>query len=200
MQGRKRPRLDRHRVRLVEEDEDDDEAASSCPVRVGRCIYFYCDVTVANILVLARLLSEVVSEQREHFRRPRVYLFIHSSGGDALAGMSGMAHLKRFAGKVTTVVDGFCASAATLLLLGGERRYIIPYSTVLIHQLRTGFLGKHDELHDEYQNCTKLMSSLRSIYLEKTSITKEHLETLFKSELYLDHDECIKYGVVSKLF
>jgi len=48
-----------------------------------------------------------------------------------------------------TVADGFCASAATFVLMGSKHRRIMPHAHLLIHQLSTGAMGKYEELKDE---------------------------------------------------
>ena len=44
---------------------------------------------------------------------------------------------------------GFVASAATFLLLAGAERLAMPNAHILIHQIRTGFWGKFNDLLDE---------------------------------------------------
>ena len=68
-----------------------------------------------------------------------LWLYIHTEGGDAYAGLSAMDHIKNLKVPVYTVVDGSCASAGTFILMGGEKKYALPNSSVLIHQIRTDF-------------------------------------------------------------
>ena len=177
-------------------NDDDDKLLR----RDGRVIYFYCDVSRANVATLAVLLREACSVPTPAFGPNEVTLFIHSDGGDAYAGISGMQHIHRCRVPVTTVADGFCASAATLLLLGGATRKITPYTDVLIHQLSTAFWGKYQELRDEMANSTALMQSMREIYRKHTKLSDKKLQKYLDSELYMTCDECIKNQVVHSMF
>ena len=60
--------------------------------------------------------------------------------------------IKNLNNPVHTYVDGFAASAATLLSLSGEKRFMTKNSLMLIHQLSSGFMGKFTEIKDENDN------------------------------------------------
>ena len=180
------------------EDDGNDDDADDDVQRLGCCIYFYADVSKKSV---ARLLREMNEAWKENVvaRGPKphseIIVYVHSLGGDAYAGLSAMNHLRHFPCRVVTVADGMVASAATLLLLGGHERRIMPHTHVLIHQLRTGFWGKYDELKDEYRNSTLLMESLMDIYTKETSIPRDELETMLRSERCMSAEECVAYGI-----
>ena len=48
-----------------------------------------------------------------------------------------------------TVIDGFVASAASFMLLGGAERRASSRSFLLVHQLRGTFEGKYCDFVDE---------------------------------------------------
>ena len=148
------------------------------------------------VSTLAIFLREACSEPAPSFGSQEITLFIHSDGGDAYAGISAMQHIRRCTVPVTTVADGFCASAATLLLLGGSTRKITPYTDVLIHQIQTAFWGKYKDLHDEYKNSTALMRSICTIYTENTKLAEKKVQKYLDSELYMTCADCLKHGIV----
>lgn len=178
--------------------------------RNGPDIYFWTEVSQSSILYLIELLQEATEEaifkQRKCALRgvtfvPIVRLYIQSYGGDLFAGLSALSHIRNNRIPVETVADGMVASAATLLLLGGSVRYIMPYSHVLIHQLSAGFFGgKHQDLLDESKNASNLMQSLTAIYLSETRLGERRIKKLMAQELELTTDQCIKFGIVTALF
>ena len=177
--------------------------------RRGSDVFFWVDVGQLSILRMIELLHEATEEsllqQKKHHFRGRVYipcvrLYIQSYGGDVFAGLSAMAHIRNNRVPITTIADGMVASAATLLLLGGSTRYIMPYSHVLIHQLSTGFFGKHQDLLDESRNASNIMRALSTIYLAETSLGERRIAKLMAKELDLTADQCIKFGIVTGLF
>lgn len=177
---------------------DESSTTDDGVTRLGCCVYFYADVSKTTVTQLLSAMNEAWRESinlRGPLPSPGITVYVHSDGGDAYAGLSAMNHVRHFPCPVVTVADGMVASAATLLLLGGHERRILPHSHVLIHQLRTIFWGKYDELKDEYRNSTLLMESLIDIYTRETSIPREELETMLKSERCMNADECVAYGI-----
>jgi len=96
-------------------------------------------------------------------------------------------------------VDGFVASAATFLLLGGQERWMQKHAHLLIHQIRTEFWGRYDELKDEMSNSDRLMSMIKTIYKKNSSMPKKTINGIIKKEIYLSSDECLDYGLVHSI-
>ena len=185
-----------------EEEEDNDDIDI---VVVKNSIYFYEDISVASIRTLCKHVSELESNllklQTDYrlMNPPSIYLHIQSSGGDAYAGLSGMNTLQNCRVPVITIVDGFVASAATFLLLGGSERWMQKHSNLLIHQIRTGFWGRFDELKDEMSNSEHLMKMIKTIYKKNSTMPKKTLNGIIKKEIYLNSDECLNYGLIHKI-
>ena len=97
---------------------------------------------------------------------------------------------------VYTYIDGLIASAATFIYLAGKKRFMSPYSYVLIHQISTTFWGKFEDLKDEVENTTKMMKLCTDIYSKNTSMKKKSIEQILSRELYLNYEECKKYNFI----
>jgi ATP-dependent Clp protease protease subunit len=184
---------------------DSDNAQPELEVyTVGTDIYFQCDVTQKSIFKLiqqvktleTKLLTKAIELPGY---KPSIRIFIRTDGGDIHAGFSAMDHLLNSKLKITTIADGLCASAGTLMLLGGRKRQMRKHSFVLIHQLRSCFWGKYTELQDEMVICDQLMAMLKSVYNEHTNIPAKKLKDLMKHDVYLTADECLEYGIVHSL-
>lgn len=175
-------------------DEDEDDSSIN---RFGNMIYFHADVTKPNILKLILLMNQATKELRcDSSETPCIHLFIHSDGGDAYAGISAMQHIQAMKVPVHTYVDGFVASAATFILVGGHKRSMGPHSRVLIHQLSTGFWGKYSELLEEVKNSKDMMKAIRSIYDSTTKMDRETIDGLLATETVLGSKLCLQYGIV----
>ena len=162
--------MHRRGVRLnMDEALDDDGSVTSD----GACVYFYADVTRANILKLIKCLREATVSCYQHSSAspPRVHLYIHSNGGDAFAGLAGYDHIRLNPIPVVTVADGMVASAASFLLLAAEHRLMHEHSFVRIHQLSiSGFDGKYADMVDEMQNSHCLMQKIEDMYVHTTDM------------------------------
>ena len=130
---------------------------------------------------------------------PEIHVHIMSGGGDAYAGMSAYYHIRRNPLPVVTYVDSMAASAATLLLLAGHRRVACKHAFCLIHQISTGFFGKYHDMIDEMHNTHNLMDAFRQLYMERSNMTRERLEELFRSEKALDAATCLQEGILDEV-
>jgi ATP-dependent protease ClpP protease subunit len=169
-------------------------------------IYFYEDITNQSILYLCSCLHKLemhlLAIQHEYSlsEPPKIYLHLQSNGGDAFAGLSAMNAIENTRIPVTCIVDGFVASAATFLLLGATGgRCMRKNSNVLIHQIRTEFWGRFDELQDEMRNSKNLMKNIKRIYKQKSNMPPEKIENIIKKEIYLTHKQCLAYGLVTEI-
>jgi len=68
-----------------------------------------------------------------------------------------------------------------------------------VHQLRSWCGGTHENLKDEAKNLDMLAEKVTRIYLEHTKFSKADLEEILKHDIYLNADECVKYGLVDEI-
>ena len=188
-----------HRAETDPSDGDTSDTLEKTVYRSGHRVYFHAPVTRESVALLIKHLDEA---QNAAFAsgHTHVLLFIHSEGGDAYAGLSAMNHIQYGRMPVTTVADGLVASAGTFLLLGGQRRFAMPHSVVLIHQVSTTFWGKYAELEDELANSQQLMATLRRLYKQKTRLTKTKINSILQKELTMTAKHCLRNGIVHGLF
>lgn len=191
---------------LIPEDEEDETDDGLNINVINNRIYFYEDINTTTVLCLCKHLLKLENQmkrmQDEYNLKepPCIYLHINSHGGDAFAGLSAMNAIENTKVPVVCIVDGFVASAATFLLMGATGgRQMRKNSTILIHQLRTEFWGKYDELQDEMRNSENIMKNIKRIYKQKSEMPLEKIDTILKKELHLTHKKCLKYGLVTEI-
>ena len=100
---------------------------------------------------------------------------------------------------VHSYIDGCAASAATIMSVVADKRYIHRHSFMLIHQLSSGMWGNYEALKDSMENCDALMETIKKIYIERTRIPKKHLDDILKRDLWFDAETCLKYGLVDEI-
>lgn len=182
------------------DDDDDSDDDSKCEIKSeGNNIYFYGGISLDSItefnVLLRKKEIEMLKASIDFGFEPELNVYIHSDGGDLHAGLSAMNHIQNCRVHVNTIADGCVASAATFMLLGGHSRYILAHSTILIHQIRTGFWGKWEDLKDEHKNCKSIMKQLKTVYLANTKLTSKKVDELLQRELMLTADESVKFGI-----
>lgn len=160
---------------------------------IGNKIFFHAPVDDESVL---ELITNVHS--LEHMSK--VTIFIKSDGGDVYAGLCAMDHLKASPIEITTVADGLCASSATLIFFGGDKRLMLPNSRILIHQLSSDFSGKFEELKHEKRNLKSIMNQIRRVYEENANIPSEKLDKYMEVDVHLSSGVCIEYGIVEGIY
>lgn len=177
-------------------DDESDNISSDCNV-----VYFHAPVSRTTVHSLITEMNSACANLKSMRFTPdaHIKLYIHSEGGDVYAGLSAMDHVKNCEFPVHTYVDGYVASAATFILLGGRKRFMSVFSEVLIHQFSTGFVGKYADLLDFQKNSEKLMKMFREIYKTKTKIPTKVLNTILSKEMTFSSHECLNYKIVDEL-
>lgn len=189
-----------------EETDVDSSKSSKESLSVGsNQIFFYDDVTRQSIYTLNRQLDSTAKSIQLlgiHYNLtilPPIDMFINSEGGEVFSAFSAVDRIKSSKVPVHTYVEGFCASAATLLSVCAHKRYIRKNGFMLIHQVRSGMWGTFAEFEDEMENLELIMKYIKQIYLTNTKIPESDLNEILKHDTYLNAEECVKYGLVDEI-
>jgi ATP-dependent protease ClpP protease subunit len=107
--------------------------------------------------------------------------------------------IKKLRTPVYTYIDGFAASAATLMSVCGKRRFMTESSVMLVHQLSSGASGKFEEIKNEYSNLVEFMEIIKKTYLNNSNISIQHLDDLLKQDLWLNSKKSLEYGFIDEI-
>lgn len=167
-------------------------------------IYFYGPVTQRSCFELKNKINELDTKSslmqiQLHIDPPPIHLHIQSNGGSLFHTLYIIDLIKSINTPVYTYIDGFAASAATLISVVGKKRFITKNSLMLIHQLSGSDSGKFDELEEQLTNMKVLMTIIRNTYLNNTNINPVLLNNLLKKDLWLDARTCLIYGLVDEI-
>lgn len=195
-------------VYLMAEDDTDSDSTKSSKETLNisnNQIFFYDDVTRQSIFTLNRQLdatSKSIQIFKIHYNLPTltpIQLFINSEGGEVFSAFSAVDRITSSVVPVHSYVEGFCASAATLLSVCCHKRYIRKNGFMMIHQLSGGVWGNFETIKEESENMELLMKCIKRIYLQHTKIPENDLIEILKHDTYLDAEECLKYGLVDEI-
>ena len=138
--------------------------------------------------------------ERQDPERP-ITVMINSPGGSADSGFA-MYDLMRFVSPpMITVVNGLCASAAVLVLLGAdkERRFSLPESRVMIHQPATTGHGTASDLDITAREILKLRERYNRIISSSTGQELEKVLGDSRRDFWLNSEEATEYGLVTRI-
>lgn len=191
-----------------EESESDDFYDDDDVSCKDNRIFFKAAVSEKTVDKLIKIIDAKVRKYRKLASNRMIasstpkplYLHITSYGGDLLACFRAIDAIKRSQIPIYTVIDGYAASAATLMSIVGKKRYMTPNSYMLIHQLSSGTMGKFWEIKDDFENCETWMNDIYNFYLENTKMSKQELETHLSHDLWWKVDQCISVGLVDEIY
>jgi ATP-dependent Clp protease protease subunit len=166
-------------------------------------IMFYGEVNEENAKSLNKALRQMDKDLQvvkvKYGVQVPIKLYINSFGGSIFAGFSTVDTIKSLGTPVHSYIDGAAASAATLISVVADKRFIHRNSFMLIHQLSSMMWGKYEEFKDEMENLDLLMTRIKEIYKEHCSIPKKELEEILKHDLWLDSAKCVKWSLVDEI-
>ena len=165
-------------------------------------IYFYGPITAESCKELDNALIDLDRNSKifsDNFKMnpPPINLHIQSEGGSLMNTFYVVDLINNLETPVYTFVDGYAASAGSLISVTGKKRYMTKNSFILIHQLSSSMNeGKFNDLDDNMDNLNKFMNTIRKIYLEKTKIPIDNLNNILEHDLWLNSQESLDYGLV----
>lgn len=149
--------------------------------------------TLANIVIAQMLFLESLDSKED------IKLYINSPGGSvsaALAIYDTMQFLKR---DTQTICVGVAASAAALLLSAGTKgkRYALPNSEMLIHQVMAGGIeGQATEIEISAKHILHLKQRLNQILAKHTGQSLNKVEKDTDRDYYMTAEEAKEYGLI----
>ena len=108
-----------------------------------------------------------------------IYLYINSGGGVVSQGLAIIDCINYIESKVITVCVGVAYSMAAVILSCGEKgkRFALPNSEIMVHQIAGGMVGKFDDVDLSTKRMNKLNRLLTKIIA--SNINKKY-ECVFK--------------------
>jgi ATP-dependent protease ClpP protease subunit len=192
----------------MEQDSDDGEdnviTEENYLYNMNNHIYFsstITSITAFNLCKKIRSLENIV-KLKNITQNMKLEIFLHltTDGGCITSAFSIIDCMEGLSIPVHTVIDSNVSSAGTLISVHGVKRYICKNSYVLIHELRSGVIGKLSYIDDNYNNCIKIQEHINSIYINKTKINKKILKDILVKDIQFNAEECIKMGIADELY
>lgn len=175
-------------------DAEDGESTLVASTEARRQLRYYGAIEAASLLQLNSLIDNMAAESNEP-----IHLHIQSGGGELLPALYTADLIASSPAPVYTYVDGYAASAATLITVSAARRFMTPHSVFMVHQLSAAHSGKYDELKQSMQNDELLMEQLMQIYMQHSNIDAQTLRQLLATDKYLSATECLHHGFVDSI-
>lgn len=125
---------------------------------------------------------------------------INSPGGDVFEGLAIMNALRRHPGRVTAVVEGLAASAASFIAVGGADRVVMrPHAEMMIHEAWGMAMGPSEDMKAMALQLDRTSGNLARIYAEKAGGSPGLWRDRMQAETWFSADEAVSFGLADEV-
>lgn len=143
--------------------------------------------------------AEAVRRKIQDVKAEKIHVHINSGGGSAFDGVAICNQLKQHSAEIIVHIDGWAASAASVIAMAGDK-IIMPSNTMMmIHQASTFEYGNADLFEKTARDLRKIDSALAASYKKRFVGTDEELKQLLKDETWLTADEAVALGLADEI-
>lgn len=130
-----------------------------------------------------------------------IQLYINSPGGVVTSGLAIYDTMLYVKADVSTICIGVAASMGAVLLAAGAKgkRYILPNSEVLLHQVMGGAEGQAVDIDIAARQIIKVKDRLNQILAKHTGQDIKRIEKETDRDFFMSAEEAKAYGVVDKI-
>ena len=150
---------------------------------------------LANSVVAQLLFLEHEDPKKD------IKIYLNTPGGSVTAGLAIYDTMQYVKPDVSTICVGMAASMGAVLLTAGKKgkRFALPNSEILLHQVMGGVEGQAVEVEITARQIIKLRDRINSILSKHTGqpLTKISKDT--DRDFYLSAEEAKNYGLIDEI-
>jgi ATP-dependent Clp protease protease subunit len=150
---------------------------------------------LANLVTAQLLFLESEDPERE------INMYINSPGGSVTAGLAIYDTMQFVKPPVSTLCVGQAASMGSLLLAAGAKgkRYALPHSRILIHQVSGGFEGQASDIEIHAREALRLREILNEILAHHTGQNVKKIEKDTDRDNFMSAAQAVEYGLIDEV-
>jgi ATP-dependent Clp protease protease subunit len=153
------------------------------------------DNMVANVII-AQLLFLQMSDPKKD-----IHLYINSPGGSVTDGLAIYDTMQFLTCDVNTYCIGQAASMGAVLLCAGTKgkRYALPNSNIMIHQVLGGAEGAASDVEIRVKYMLRLKQRLNQIIAKHSGQPEDVVEKACDRDNFMTPQEAKKFGLVDEV-
>jgi ATP-dependent Clp protease protease subunit len=128
-------------------------------------------------------------------------MYINSPGGSVTAGLAIYDTMQFVKPPVSTLCVGQAASMGAVLLAAGAkgRRYALPHSRIMIHQLSGGFEGQATDIEIQAREALRLREILNNILTNHSGQGLKRIEKDTDRDFFMHATQAVEYGIIDEV-
>lgn len=157
-------------------------------------VNIYGDVSSYSEDVGNTLAKEIISSDAEF-----ITVNINSYGGEVAIGLAVYNALVNHKAKVTTHVNGFACSIASVIFMAGDERIMDDASLLMIHNAWTFTSGNADELRKQADDLEIITEASVKAYLSRINIDEDELREMMKDETWISPEDAVEKSFATSI-
>lgn len=153
------------------------------------------DDYVANLVIAQLLFLEAEDPDKD------IHIYLNSPGGLVTAGLAIYDTMQYIKPKISTLCMGQAASMAAVLLAAGEpgKRFALPHSRILIHQLMGGVQGQATDIAIHSKEILRMKDEINQILAYHTKQPLEKIEKDSERDFFMNGQQAKEYGLIDEV-
>ena len=154
------------------------------------------ETNLANLVIAQLIFLEAKDPNKD------IYLYINSPGGSVTDGLAIIDTMNYIKCDVNTICIGMAASMGAMLLSSGTKgkRFALPNSEVMIHQVLGGTRGQATEIEIYTKNILRTKERMNRMLAENCNQPYEKVCQDTERDNYLTAEEALEYGIIDKIY
>lgn len=151
--------------------------------------------TLANLVIAQMLFLASQDPEKD------IQLYINTPGGSVTAGLAIYDTMQYIKCPVATICFGLAGSMGAVLLAAGQKgkRFALPNTEVLLHQVAGGVTGQAIEIEITAKQIIKIKDKLNKMLARHTGQSLEKVEKDTDRDFYLSAEEAKEYGLIDQV-
>lgn len=150
---------------------------------------------MANIVIAQLLFLDFQDPKKD------INLYINSPGGSVTAALAIYDVMNHIRSDVATTCVGLAASGGAVLLAAGQKgkRFALPNSEIMIHQVIGAAEGQATEIEIEARHILRVKEKINKILAKHTGQSLRQIEKDTDRNFFMDAEEAKKYGLIDEI-
>ena len=156
--------------------------------------------SVINDAVADTVIAQLLFLESENPEKD-IYIYVNSPGGNVTSGLAIYDTIQYVKPDVATMCIGQAASMGALLLAAGAKgkRYCLPNSRVMIHQVLGGVEGQASDIEIHAKEILRIREDINKILAKHTNQPIDKIRVDTERDFFLKPEDALEYGLIDAI-
>ncbi|QYW00735.1 capsid maturation protease [Gordonia phage Sahara] len=143
--------------------------------------------------------AEMFARELSGIDAQEITVRINSPGGNVFDGIAILNALRGHKARVTTIVDGLAASAASFIAMAGDEIVMNRNAEMMIHDASGVCIGNAKDMGEMHDMLERVSNNIASIYADRTGTDAAEWRTAMLAETWYSADEAVDAGLADRV-